>query len=445
MPVADIVEVEVDHNDPFWLSERVLTLARSGNLGGLVRCVREARQITQKVLAPQVNVSTSTLSRFESGVMKSPDVRLAMALAEKLGIPTHLVGVALGLGAAGSASVGPLRTSTEEDPIHRRSFLTLTGLTVPSVLLSSLTEVLAGVAPGLDVSPGALRKSLTSTRAMYDRGENGAALQCLPTLLQLADQELESGHVGAMERYCLANDLATDLLNKVGLCGEARLTAQNSIRVSRQTGSPMLMAAADRGLSIVLRHEGNYATANRVSLRAANRIEQTGLVNVRQAVSYVQVMSTHAYTAAQNNDRSGALAAIAEAERAATHLERHLSANLGRRATANARLYRVGVHWSLGDAGTAVEAGRRVDATALPTPERRARYFTDMARAWWSWGKPDETAVSLLTALSHAPAEVMDRARIRGIADDVVARHPTSHAVRQLAGRLAAAEPTRRS
>lgn len=438
MSVSGIVEVEVDHNDPFWMSERVLILARARDLGGLIKCVRETRKITQKVLAPQVNVSTSTLSRFESGAMKSPDIRLAMALAEKLAIPIHLVGVALGLSEDASASVRPLRISTEEDPIHRRSFLTLAGLTVPSVLLSNLTEVLAGVAPGLDVNPGALQRSLTRTRAMYDRGENGSALQCLPALLQLADQELDSGHVSAMERYCSVNDLATDLLNKVGLFTEARLTAQNSIRVARQTGSPMVMAAADRGLSIVLRHEGNFATANLVSLRAANRIERTGLVNVRQAVSYVQVMSTHAYTAAQNNDRSGALAAIAEAERVAAHLERHLSADVGRRATANARLYRVGVHWSLGDAGTAVEAGQRVDAAALPTPERRARYFTDMARAWWSWGKPDETAISLLTALSHAPAEVLDRVRIRGIADDVVTRHRTSHAVRQLAGKLAA-------
>lgn len=434
--LCDVLEVAVGPNDPFWMSEPVVALARAHNLGGLIRCVRQARRMTQRVLAPQVNVSTSTLSRFESGLTKSPHVQLAMALAEKLHIPTRLIGAALGMGETLSPSVRPLHTPAEEDPIHRRSFLTFTGLTVPAVLLNNLDNALAGVAPGLDAAPDELSRRLAVARAMYDRGENGMVLRRLPDLLKLADQELESGCGGAMERYCLVNDLATDLLDKVGLVSEARLTAQNSIRVSRQSGSPLAMAAADRGLTIVLRHEGKISTANRVSLRAANLIEQTGMVNSQQAVSYVQVMCTHSYVAAQNDDRSAALAAIAEAERAASYLNDRVSASLARRVTANAQMYRVSVHWALGDAGAAVEAARRVDILALPTLERRARHFTDLARAWWLRGKPDETAISLLRALSYAPAEVMDRARIRMIADGLTERHVRFYSVRQLADKM---------
>lgn len=320
--------------------------------------------------------------------MKTPDIRLAKALAEKLRIPPHQLGVALGLDDAPSPSVTSGANPAEEDPIHRRSFLTLTGATVPAVLLSSLDSVLAGVSPGIDAPPGMLGRTLATARAWYDQGRNAVVLRHLPDLLRLADQELESGHPDAMERYCQVNDLATDLLDKVGLVGAARLTAQNSIRVSRQSGSPLAMAAADRGLTIVLRHEGKTATANLVSLRAANLIERTGLTDARQAISYVQVMCTHAYVAAQNEDRSTALAAVGEAARAASYLRDRVPPENAGRATANARMYRVSVHWALGDAGTAVEAGRQVDVRALPTPERRARHFTDVARAWWAWRKP---------------------------------------------------------
>ncbi|HWC83579.1 MAG TPA: helix-turn-helix transcriptional regulator [Pseudonocardiaceae bacterium] len=427
----------MDVNDPFWISEQVVESVRARKLGALVKYVRKARQLTQQALAQQVNVSTSTLSRFESGTVKNPDIQLSKALAEKLGIPPHLVGVALGLTRAVSPNVRSQCTQPEEDPIHRRSFLTLAGLTVPA-LVGNLNNVLAGVAPGVDAAPGELARRFATARALYDRGRNDSVLRGLPYLLRLADQELESGTGDAMRRYCRVNDLATDLLGKVGLINEARLTAQNSVRVSRRSGSPLTMAAADRGLSIVLRREGNPATANLVSLRAANLVEQTGLVNAEQATSYVQVMCTHSYSAALNDDRDGASVAIAEAERAAAYLRGRVPDGLSARALAKARMYQVSVHWALDDAGAAVRAGRWMDLRALSTPERRARHFTDMARAWWSWRKPEPTATALLNALSHAPAEVIDRARIRAIADDLVGRNRHLSVVSQLADRITA-------
>jgi transcriptional regulator with XRE-family HTH domain len=422
----------MDSNDPFWTSEHVVALVRAHDVGGLVRLVRKASRLTQSDLAPLVNVSTSTLSRFENGSTKWADLPLAKALAERLKIPSHLLGAAWGIGGVVSPSVTLLQSSAEEDPIHRRSFLTLAGLALPAALLGKLDNALAGVAPGLDVAPGELHKKLAVARGMYDRGQNGMLLGCLPELLTLADQELDIGNEASMLRYCIVNDLATDVLDKVGLVSEARVTAQNSIRVSRQAGSPLAMAAADRGLTIVLRHEGKLSTANLVSLRAANLIEQTGLVNSQQAIAYVQVMCTHAYVAAQNCDRGGALSAIGEAERAAAYLAQRAPEPVARRATANARMYRVSMHWALGDAGTAVHVGNGVDVSALPTPERRARHCTDMARAWWAWGKPDETAVALLAALSYAPEEVRDRTRIRAIADELVHHHARLHSVGEL-------------
>lgn len=53
------------------------------------------------------------------------------------------------------------------------------------------------------------------------------------------------------------------------------------------------------------------------------------------------------------------------------------------------------------------------------------RLHTDLARAWWQWGKPEPTARALLATHREAPSEVRDRRpAIRAIAVDLVRRHP---------------------
>ena len=130
-------------------------------------------------------------------------------------------------------------------------------------------------------------------------------------------------------------------------------------------------------------------------------------------------------TAAQAGNRDRALELIADAEHAASRLpDLTAPGQPFSVTTAHVALYRVGVHWSLGDAGAALNVGRQLHPGQFPTPERRGRLLTDLARAWWQWGKPEQTVQSLLAAHSHAPAEVRDRPAIRNIVTDVARRHP---------------------
>ncbi|MET4670621.1 hypothetical protein ABID94_003503 [Streptomyces sp. PvR018] len=87
-------------------------------------------------------------------------------------------------------------------------------------------------------------------------------------------------------------------------------------------------------------------------------------------------------------------------------------------------LITVGVQWALGDAGAALEAGRGLHESQFTTPERKARMHTDLARAWWQWGKPEQTAAELLSALRAKPGEVRDRPAIRTIVTDLRTRQP---------------------
>ncbi|MFE7129426.1 hypothetical protein ACFVIM_01020 [Streptomyces sp. NPDC057638] len=105
---------------------------------------------------------------------------------------------------------------------------------------------------------------------------------------------------------------------------------------------------------------------------------------------------------------------------------------LFRISPAGADRYAVGVHWALGDAGAALEAGRHLRPEQFPTPERTSRMHTDLARAWWQYGKPEQTTRELLAALRVSPAEIRDRPSIRTIVSSLASRHPHTPGVRGL-------------
>jgi len=90
------------------------------------------------------------------------------------------------------------------------------------------------------------------------------------------------------------------------------------------------------------------------------------------------------------------------------------------------------VHWALGDAGAALEAGKDLRPEQFPTAEGKARLGTDVARAWWAWQRPEQTAQALLAAHRASPSEVRDRPAIRSIVYELTERDPRTTGVREL-------------
>ncbi|MDH6221477.1 hypothetical protein M2283_008824 [Streptomyces pseudovenezuelae] len=108
-----------------------------------------------------------------------------------------------------------------------------------------------------------------------------------------------------------------------------------------------------------------------------------GLRTDASTSAYAQMLCTLAYTAARGGHRTEALAMTVEARRAAARLpETAPAGRLFPISPAAVDLYAVGVHWALGDAGAALEAGKDLRPAQFPTAERKARLGTDMARAW---------------------------------------------------------------
>jgi len=200
------------------------------------------------------------------------------------------------------------------------------------------------------------------------------------------------------------------------------------------SGSAASVAYAARSLAVVLRHQGRQQMAERVTQHAADQLEKTGLTTRMQAAAYSQVLCTCAYSAAQAGDRDHAVEMLAEAKRAAARNPGQPLAGYAIGITpAHVSLYEIGVHWSLGDAGAALHAAHGLHPGQFRTAERRGRLHTDLARAWWQWGKPEQAAQSLLDAYRESAAEVISRPSIRAIAAELAARHPGIPAARQLA------------
>jgi hypothetical protein len=127
-----------------------------------------------------------------------------------------------------------------------------------------------------------------------------------------------------------------------------------------------------------------------------------------------------AYTAAVDGDRTQAGELITAARDAATRLGRDANHRHTAFGPTNVALYQVSIAQVLGDNGTAIAHANAVNPAAIPTAERRGRYWIDVARAWHQWGKPEACYRSLRAAERAAPAEVRYRPPVRRMTADLL-------------------------
>ncbi|MGK5450461.1 helix-turn-helix domain-containing protein [Streptomyces radiopugnans] len=417
--------------DPLWSTPEALELTAQRRPGALVRLGREHRSWTLADLGERLGCSPATVSRLERRT-RIVDLTLVHRAALEVGVPQHILVSSL----APPAQAAPVATKVtasphaEEDPMRRRTLLTATAAG-PAALLLGLDEALADTpAP---TGGGPLDTRLATARELYNKGAHGRLLSVLPGLI--ADGHAASSSHRELDQARLSSvySLATAVLSKLGAYEQARLTADRARTWAEVSGSPLASAAAARELAIVLRHQNRTEEARRIMSAATSDVEATGLRTDASASAYAQMLCTLAYTAARGGQRTEPLAMVEEARRAARRLPQTAPAErLFPISPAAVDLYAVGVHWALGDAGAALEAGKDLRPTQFPTAERKARLGTDMARAWWAWNRPEQAARALLDAYRASPGEVRDRPAIRSIVTDLVEQHPRTTGVREL-------------
>lgn len=99
------------------------------------------------------------------------------------------------------------------------------------------------------------------------------------------------------------------------------------------------------------------------------------------------------------------------------------------------QLHRISAEHYAGEPGAALTAARRINPASLPTTERRARYYTDVARASGQAGRRDDCLSALLAAERQAPEETHARPAIRDLITGLLLSGRTFPELRGLAAR----------
>jgi transcriptional regulator with XRE-family HTH domain len=442
----------MDPNRVTWQTDAVRAAVESGDLGAIVRSVRRANQLTLADLAQRCGYSTSSLSRMERGKQPLGDVRVLRMLAAALRIPPSV----LGLADTPRRSVRTPRPvarvaavpvpDEETDPMRRRTLLAgLTSLAGTAVLgvtpqpqataisLEALQHAL--LAPpntaGVPVAVPRLRQHVAAARSVFQLGRYTDVAGRLPGLLSTAmatrADSSTSEHI-AVANGLLAelHTLASELMVKLGDDQLAWTTADRALQAAYSAENVLTQASARRAWAIVLRRTGHAATAQRLVVDTAAALQPDLHRGPEYLSVYGSLLSTAAYTAAVDGDRDSAHTLIGEAVEAAARL----GADSNHRFTAfgptGVELYRISIARVLGDYGTAIEAARRIKPAAIPLAERRARYWSDVARAYHAWGKPEQCYRALLAAEHSSPDEVRYRRPIQQITTSLL-QHPTAH------------------
>jgi transcriptional regulator with XRE-family HTH domain len=397
-------------------------------VGDILRAERQRRRLSQAQAGALVGYSSSTLSRIERG-----DRRLHIDELRRFADRYGIAPARLGLATLGEQ---PDVVEGSGDHVQRRQFLvTAAGLTIPHGALRRLDDALVALpaAPG-PVTAANVTARLAASQTLFDRAQYAALITGLPDLLAAAHELADtSTHPAAQGIVAACYDLATHTLNKIGQHPASRLTADRAMSYARRADSPLALAMSSRALSVVLRHEGRPQVAQRVTLDAIDAVQATGLSTLAQRAVLTQTLCTAAYSAGSGGDQHSALELIREAERAVRGFDgRPVSVGGTVISTAQVQLYRVGVHWACGDSARALDAARGLRPGQFLTAERRGRLHTDIARAWWQHGRPEQTAAALLAAYREAPTELTGRPAIRRIGLDLIHRYPQATGTHEL-------------
>jgi hypothetical protein len=294
---------------------------------------------------------------------------------------------------------------------------------------------------GLNSEP--LSASLTEAHAVLDvaladyRGSRYARLAVsLPRLISVghllaADNSRESSALLAA-----VYTLTTRMLIKLDDQQLGWMAADRAKILASGIGDPLAAGEAARNLAVLARKAGWYDQAASIALATATSPLLAGVAPRLTAERGLLIQSA-AYTAARAGNRSDMRELTAQAAAIAGSLAGQvlLRDHGGGFAPATVELHRISAESYAGDPGAAVAAASRIVPASLPTTERRARYWTDTARAYATWGRREECVNALLAAEREAPEEIHARPAVRDLLSGLLVTGRTGPELRGLAAR----------
>jgi len=458
--------------DSLWRRPETTTALRSRDVGQFFALLRQYAGASQTQIAIACGMSQGKVSDIMRGVQQVEKFALFERIADGLGMPDS-ARMALGLAprsleprqghnaqtpprdarpvsATSHASTLPtldLRDRQEkEDPVRRRTFVGLTGTSMLGAVFGDLTpdheainaEPLAPVLTGHPVNTelpppdiALLTAEAHQARRQYQACRYSELLTRLPQLLaRLYAACLSLTGDDQRQAFALSADthhVAAGLLLKLDDRGLAYLAADRSMRAAQASEDPVSVGASARIITHTLMNGGHLAAAVSTANDYAARLDRDMPSHTPESLAvYGSLLLRGAVAAAKHDQRATAHDMLDEADAAARRLG--IDGNLYGTAfgPTNAKLHRVNIAVTLGDAGTAVDVARTIDLNAIDVTERRAALLIDTARAFLQWGRHEKAYTALRAAEEIAPEEVADRPSVQRIVRELVATAPPS-------------------
>jgi hypothetical protein len=338
----------------------------------------------------------------------------------------------------------------DDDEVRRRTFVGLTGAAMLNAMFSDTTPdalplhaepfapVLAAHTAGITGDPSgqvpdikALTAAVDNARYQYQECHYSELIKYLPALLTRLHAACLALTGEAQSRaFALSADahhVAAGLLLKLDDQGLAYLAADRSMRAAQTSGDPVTVAASARIITHTLMSGGHLATAITTASSHAARLDHDIPAHTPDSLSvYGALLLRGSIAAAQLGNRGTAHELLGEAEDAGERLGFDGNLRWTAFGPTNAKLHRVNIAVTLGDAGTAVDVARKIDPATITVTERKASLLVDTARAFLQWGKHDKAYLALRAAEETAHEEVAGRPSVHRLIGDLLSTAPPS-------------------
>ena len=445
--------------------------------GEVVRTARLRSGLTLAELGNRTGYSAAQVSRYERGVTPLTDVTVLRRFARALAISPGELGLAVTRPGGGSerarmawasgipSRLVPSRVAREpgerDEDVRRRQLLAVlgaatagaagsrVGVAVPPIaprgaevgelLVSQVRDAMLGLAPTpARVSVGAVRAGLEGGLADFRDSRYRRLSVTLPRLISAGHVLAADGGDSGQRNALLAGiyTLTTRMLIKLDDQQLGWMAADRARVLASGGGDPLAAGEAARNLAVLARKAGWHEQASSIALSAAASPLLAG-TGSRLAAERGLLIQSAAYTAARAGDRDGMRELTDEAASIAAQSGGRalLRDHGGGFSSVTVELHRVSAENYAGDPGAAVAAALRIVPASLPTTERRARYWTDTARAYANWGRREDCVSALLAAEREAPEEAHARPTVRDLVSSLLVTGRTGPELRGLAAR----------
>ncbi|MFJ4697828.1 helix-turn-helix domain-containing protein [Streptomyces sp. NPDC088768] len=415
-------------------------------LGSLIKGLRCANGLIQAELGSRCGYSASAISRIERDAMRVDAARLPL-LAAALDIPAERLTAVLPPAPARPLPGTVTPGDEQEDDMRRRHLLT--GAVAASLGVAGVVPAHAGTAPpSLDdvlfrlpsvapVPQEDLARATGRARLAFRAARYDDLARVLPGLLASATAARDAAttnrargraNILLARAYVLWSELASKQHSDT-----AWVTADRALTAARSAAHPVPIGEAARVLAIAMRRSGRTdAAVHFLSLEAAaldSTHATTGSVRTT-------MLLTGAYTAAQGGDRATAQGLLNQAEEQTRRLRTTATASPGLFvpdvSSEMVDVYRIGIATALGTPDDGVPVVRALDVARLPTPERRARAHTDIARMWHAQGDDARTLSALRHVGREAPQELR-RPALRSLTETLLYTSAPTPGIRDFA------------